>query len=258
MFKAIPMFSGSSGNSTYIKSGNDEILIDAGVSYKNIRLALERLETDISNIKAIFVTHEHSDHIKGLEVLAKNNPDIPIYINGNSLEEMSNLGYVYALNSACVKNPGDEVSIGSFHAFIFDTPHDSNGSVGYRFESTYGDTLGYATDIGNITQKIQDALLGCQSVVIESNHDISMLKSGPYPYILKKRILSDHGHLSNDACAEFLPELVDHGTKKIVLAHLSHENNTPDIAYRTSASHLTDAGFTPEDVKLTVAMRSIL
>ena len=112
--------------------------------------------------------------------------------------------------------------------------------------------------MGKITTEISSYLLGCKSVVIESNHDVKMLKNGPYPFILKKRILSDKGHLSNDDCASFLPKLVDAGAEKIILAHLSHENNTPELCYKTNAEALAEAGFTPNDVRLTIAMRSII
>lgn len=257
MFKAMPLFSGSSGNCVYIKYGDDEVLIDAGVSFKNIREALMKLGTDISNIKAVFVTHEHSDHVKGLEVMSKHKP-LPVYINEGSLSGM-NLSEDSALaRNVEIANAGSRISLGEMEVDVFETPHDSHGSVGYRFNFSDGTAFGYATDIGHITDDIKCGLFGCESVVFESNHDVNMLKNGPYPFILKKRILSDNGHLSNDACSLFLPQLVDKGTKKIVLAHLSHENNTPELCYKTSAQALTDAGYTPDDVKLTVAMRSIL
>ncbi len=258
MFKAIPMFSGSSGNSTYIKYGSTEILIDAGVSFKSIKLALQKLGTDISNISAVFVTHEHTDHIKGLEVFAKTLPNVPIFINDSSLDSLNESSYAHLICSAERKNPGDVVTLPGVTARSFKTPHDSFGSVCYRFDFDDGSSFGYATDIGKITPEIRGALYGCETVVLESNHDIQMLKNGHYPYILKKRILGDFGHLSNDACADFAAELVEHGTEKIILAHLSNDNNTPEAAYRTTASFLTEAGFTPEDVKLSVAMRSIL
>ncbi len=257
MVKITPLFSGSSGNCTYIRCGNTEFLVDAGVSYRNIKNALYKLETDITNIRAVFITHEHSDHIKGLEVLAKNNPLIPIYINAASFDLFDELKYLNAKNSAVIMDPGDSTEFEGITAHVYATPHDALGSVCYRFE--YGDvSIGYATDIGEITPDIRRALYGCINVVIESNHDIAMLKNGPYPYALKKRILSDRGHLSNDACAQFLPELVSHGTEKIILAHLSGENNTPKTAYRACAGALTEAGLTPEDVKLSIAMKSIL
>ncbi len=257
MFKAIPLFSGSSGNCVYVKYADEEILIDAGVSYKRICTALDSIGTSIQNIKAVLVTHEHSDHIHGLPVLSRHT-NIPIFINRKSasyydmsLDELFE-GHVK------IKDPGDSITFSGFEADVFATPHDSLGSCGYHFTFSDGSRFCLATDIGEITPEISAYMLGCKSVVIESNHDIKMLKNGPYPYILKKRILSDHGHLSNDACAAFLPKLVEMGTEKIVLAHLSNENNTPELAYKTNAEALAEAGFTPNDVKLTVAMREII
>ncbi len=257
MFKATPLFSGSSGNCVYVKYGDEEILIDAGVSFKRICLALEHIGTSINNIKAVLVTHEHTDHVSGLGVLSRHT-DIPIYINERSASyfEMP-LDELYS-GHAVVRNPNERIIFDGFEANVFATPHDSVGSVGYHFTFADKTRFALATDLGHLTDEITSYLLGCDKVVLESNHDIKMLKEGPYPFPLKKRILSDNGHLSNDACAEFVPKLVESGTKKIVLSHLSAENNTPGLAYETSALSLAEAGFTPDDVKLTVAMRSII
>lgn len=257
MFKATPLFSGSSGNCIYVKYGDEEILIDAGVSYKRICTALNSIGTDISKIKAVFVTHEHSDHIKALDVLSKHT-DAPIYINSKSAEFFGCDADELLCGHTVIANAGESITFNGFEANVFATPHDSMGSVGYHFTFSDGNRFALATDMGHLTEDIKKHLLGCKEVVIESNHDIKMLKNGPYPYNLKQRILSDNGHLSNGACADFLPYLVESGTKKIVLAHLSGENNTPSIAYQTSAEALAQAGFTPDDIKLTVAMKSII
>ena len=257
MFRAIPLFSGSSGNCIYVKYNDEEILIDAGVSYKRICSALNSIDSDISRIKAVLVTHEHSDHTKALDVLSKHT-NAPIYINSGS----ANTFYVPAdelfCSHAVMANPGEHITFNGFEANIFATPHDSEGSVGYHFTFSDGSRFALATDIGHLTDEIKSHLTGCGHVIIESNHDIKMLKNGSYPYPLKQRILSDNGHLSNISCADFLPHLVETGTKKIVLAHLSEENNTPSLAYQTSAEALAQAGFTPDDIKLTVAMKSII
>lgn len=253
MLKVFPLFSGSTGNCTYVKYGDDELLIDAGVSCKNINLALQKLGTDLSRIKAILVTHEHTDHIKGLDTLCKK-CNIPIYINKASFDTITSC---FAQN-CIIKNDGETFKVGKIKTSVFETPHDSFGSVGYRLTFEHGSSLGFATDIGHITQNVKDGLLGCTRVIIESNHDMQMLKNGPYPFYLKQRILSEKGHLSNDDCAHFLPELIDSGTKKIVLAHLSQENNTPDKAYLTNLKVLTDSGFSAQDVTLKVAMKSVL
>ena len=257
MFKAIPLFSGSSGNCVYLKYKDEEILIDSGVSFKRICSALDSIGTNIQNIKAVLTTHEHSDHVKGLPVPAKHT-DIPIFINRRSasfydlpLDELFE-------GHAKIKDPGDCIPFSGFEVNVFSTPHDSVGSCGYHFTFSDGSRFALATDMGMLTPEITSYLLGCKQVVIESNHDVKLLKNGPYPYILKKRILSDHGHLSNDDCAAFLPKLVEAGTEKIVLAHLSQENNTPELCYKTNAEALAEAGYTPNDVKLTIAMSSII
>ena len=205
----------------------------------------------------MLVTHEHSDHIKGLDVLSKHT-DIPIYINSKSAESFYCTHDELYCGHASIANPGDSITFDSFEVNIFATPHDSLGSAGYSFDFKGGERFGLATDIGHMTSEISSHLYGCSQVVLESNHDLDMLTKGPYPYLLKKRILSDNGHLSNTACAQFVPSLVERGTKKIVLAHLSEENNTPSLAYQTSAEALAQAGFTPDDIKLTVAMKSII
>ncbi len=257
MIKILPLFSGSSGNCVYVNHDGEEILIDAGVSCKRISTALESVGTSLDNIKAVLVTHEHTDHIKGLDVICKRR-NIPVYINRRSASSFDMPLDELFSGRAKIADAGDTLTFNSFEVNIFSTPHDSIGSCGYHFTFGDGTRFALATDLGIVTSEIKAYLLGCKSVIIESNHDLKMLKDGTYPYILKKRILSDHGHLSNEACAKFVPFLVEKGAKKIVLAHLSQENNTPSLAYKTSAESLADAGFTPSDVKLTVAMRSII
>ncbi len=257
MFRAIPLFSGSSGNCVFIQHNDEEILVDAGVSYKRICAALNSVGSDISRIKALLVTHEHSDHIKALDVLSKHT-DVPIYINSKSAKAFFCPEDELFCGHAVIAEPGETVTFDGLEVNIFPTPHDSMGSVGYHFSFSDGKRFALATDIGHMTGDILQYLTGCKEIVLESNHDIKMLNNGPYPYLLKKRILSDRGHLSNEACAEIVPRLVENGTKKIILAHLSEENNTPSLAYQTSAEALASAGFTPDDIKLTVAMKSII
>ena len=258
MFNVIPLFSGSAGNCTYIKYGDDEILVDAGVSCKAIRTALQSIGTDIDKIKGIFITHEHTDHIKGLEMITKRF-GVPVYINGDSLSYIENQmqGSTVAQFSE-IRNAGDSADVGEIHADIFKTRHDAFGSVGYRFTFSDGASFGYATYIGYITKGIASSLFGCETVVLESNHDIAMLKNGPYPFHLKERILSHKGHLSNTDCAAFLPHLYRNGTKKVILAHLSEHNNTPHLAYGTSLDALSESEIDMTEFKLTVARKSII
>lgn len=258
MFKVVPLFSSSSGNSVYVKYGDDEILIDAGASCKMIEEALNIIGSSLMNIKAVFVTHEHSDHVRGLEAICKKY-NIPVYIDKNALDGIAKIEMREAVKRCAeLCSAGDTVNVGEICANIFKTPHDACSSVGYRFNFSDGSAFGYATDIGYITRGIASNLFGCDTVVLESNHDTQMLVKGPYPYYLKQRILSDKGHLSNEACSEFVPHLYSRGTKKVILAHLSEHNNTPELAYNTSVSAAEKAGISRKELEIKVAMKSIL
>ena len=224
----ISLYSGSKGNCTYFKCGDDEILIDAGRSFRALTTALNSIGGNIERIKAIFITHEHSDHISALEMLSKK-INIPIHITEDSAKKLISTTS-YAKNNIICHSPLYEEQIGGILVRSFPTPHDSDMSVGYTITLPDGKKIGYATDIGHITPTIRENLLGSAAVVLESNHDINMLRDGPYPAWLKVRIESAIGHLSNRDCAAFIPELIASGTKDIMLAHLSGENNTPDIA----------------------------
>lgn len=231
-----------------MRVGDTAILIDAGRNAKALRLALAEIGEDIGNINAIFITHEHSDHISALDVVAKKN-DIPIYVTRQSAQKFAADSPVRSRLVECDVLFSED--IGELHVSSFPTSHDSLMSVGYKIEFTDVDgihSIGYATDTGYVSENIRSALLGCEAVVIECNHDIDMLMRGPYPYELKRRVASNKGHLSNDACAEFALELVQNGTRAILLAHLSRENNEPSIAFDTVGSAIS--GF---DVNLCVA-----
>lgn len=240
MIKCVPLFSGSSGNSTYISCDGEQFLVDAGVSCKALEEALKGIGTSFFDIRGIFVTHEHSDHIKGLEIISKKY-GIPVYMNTNSAKYIyctdgfDNLrkALILADHTECIKTENAKFD-------IFRTPHDSWGSVCYRVTDASGDAFGLATDIGYVTKGIGSALLGCRQVVIESNHDVDMLRGGPYPIYLQNRILSNTGHLSNADCARFLPYLAESGAEKIFLAHLSKENNHPALALECAKNALKE------------------
>ncbi len=236
----VSLYSGSKGNCTYIRCGEDEILIDAGRSLRALMSALSSIGGDIARIKAIFITHEHSDHVSALEMLSKKYR-IPIHITEDSAKKvLATTTYVKG-NLVC-HPPLYTETVGGLTVRSFPTPHDSDMSVGYTIELPSGEKIGYATDIGCITDTIRENLLGSSAVVLESNHDVRMLRDGPYPAWLKVRIGSNHGHLSNADCAAFLPELIAGGTKDILLAHLSEENNTP-LAALTCAKCACCDGF---------------
>lgn len=224
----ISLYSGSKGNCTYIRAGSDEILIDAGRSLRALSSALNSIGSDLSRIKAIFITHEHSDHTSALEMLSKKYR-IPVHITETSAKKVLATTRYAAQNLVC-HSPLYEVEVGELKIRSFPTPHDSDMSVGYTVSMPDGEKIGYATDIGHITSEIRENLLGSSAVVLESNHDADMLRDGPYPAWLKMRIGSPRGHLSNSDCAAFLPELAASGTRDVLLAHLSAENNTPSAA----------------------------
>jgi phosphoribosyl 1,2-cyclic phosphodiesterase len=222
--------------------GDTRILIDAGISMRAIDTELKKAGSALADIDAIFITHEHSDHVRGLPIITKHS-GIPVHVNTLSAP------YVKCEEKNIVRHSDVfECSVGDFDVTAFHTPHDSNGSVGYIIK-TYGHTLGIATDLGHMPYYITQLLAGCDDVILESNHDISLLENGPYPIYLKERIMSDYGHLSNDVCAECAAEIASNGVKAILLAHLSDENNRPQIALNRVAAELARKRITKTAVK---------
>lgn len=252
MIDVYTLFSGSTGNSIYVKNGSTEILIDAGRSCGAIEKALSCFGSGLKNISAIFVTHEHSDHTGGLEVISKKF-QIPVYMTAPSYDNYVR-GGSYLQRMAKRMDVEFSVTIGSLSVTSFPVPHDSAQNVGYIISSC-DDTFGIATDIGHLTEVIADNLCLCKRVIVEANHDTNMVKTGPYPQFLKDRILSQSGHLSNDKCAEFCAYLCDHGVREITLAHLSQENNLPGLAFDTVKNQLCACGF--ESVPLKIAFADI-
>lgn len=234
-FTVCSLFSGSSGNCLYVKAGNTEILIDAGVCARSIEQALKEVGSDLCHIDAILITHEHSDHVKGLSVLCKHR-NIPVHITKPSAEQIPMNPPL--CDCAVLHEPEYQMQIGEIQITSVPAPHDSVCCVGFRLE--YGGcAIAVATDLGRVTKQIVSAFLGVEGIVLESNHDVGMLLENPhYPPFLKERILSGGGHLSNDFSSRFLAYLAEHGTKYALLAHLSKENNTPALAVKTLKEHL--------------------
>ena len=221
------LFSSSKGNSCLVKNGADLFLIDAGVSAKRIRAAMQSCGFAPEQLRAIFITHEHSDHIGGLDTLCKQ-VGVPVYIPSPCYEYIRHKA-PSAEPFLRVNDPGNVVELSQTRVLAVQTPHDACGSVGFRIDLS-GEIMAYFTDIGHLSQKVVSAMSGCARVVIESNHDLSMLWNGGYPELLKQRIAGEYGHLSNESCAKLLAHLPDYGTKRVLLAHLSEENNTPGLA----------------------------
>jgi len=254
MINFYTFYSGSRGNCAFISDGDTNILIDAGVSASRIVNSLKDIGTSPEEIDAILVTHEHSDHVSGLKVFC-DKFSVPVYLNENTANKLISSGsvserYVRTIDS------GSTFTIRSAGVRSFRTPHDSAESLGYALFMD-DKKFGIATDTGCITKTMLSALANCEAVIIESNHDVEMLKNGRYPYVLKKRILSDNGHLSNENCAWLATQLAMWGTKRIALGHLSENNNTPEKAYAASEKMLSENGFKiGTDVKLLVAEKS--
>ncbi|MEA4934662.1 MAG: MBL fold metallo-hydrolase [Lawsonibacter sp.] len=248
--------SGSSGNAALVSCGSTHILLDAGISARRITSGLKALDVDPTALTAILVTHEHHDHISGLAVLSKK-IRVPVVSSGPTCGQLCDkVPFVDDLVRR--QQPGAGVQLGELWVESFSTSHDAAGSVGYSIVGD-GCRMVLATDLGCITQEVRQAVRGCDLLVCETNHDEEWVKSGPYPYYLKARILGDRGHLSNEAGAELAALAVEAGARTVVLAHLSAENNTPAHAREVVCRRLRAMGADPEqDLSLSVAPRGDL
>lgn len=237
--KLYSLCSSSKGNCTYIGDGKTGILIDAGFGIRNYRNSMRLAGLDPDGIKAIFLTHEHSDHISGLKNITSNY-DVPVYGSRGTLEQ------VLIKEAVCSKTKLYEINhcvaeIEDFQVQAFHTPHDSAESLGYSVFAGYK-KISVCTDIGTVTDEVSENLLGSTYILLESNYDKEMLVTGSYPYFLKERVSSDSGHLSNDDCAELMGKLIENGTEHFMLGHLSIENNMPQLALQTSVGHMACRG----------------
>jgi phosphoribosyl 1,2-cyclic phosphodiesterase len=231
MTKFCSLYSGSSGNCLFICNGETKILIDAGLSGKKIKTALHSIGENASELSAIVITHEHSDHIKGAGILSREF-GIPIYSNEGTWGKMdSAIGNVEERNRVCFKT-NIEFEIGNIGVKAFSVPHDASDPVGFNFFAE-NKKITTATDIGHVNDDLLECLSGSDLLLIESNHDVEMLKMGRYPWELKKRVMGDRGHLSNETAGNIIAHIVKKGTTKFLLGHLSGENNFPELAYET-------------------------
>ena len=241
--------SGSQGNCLLLSDGGTHILVDAGISTRRIKTGLAQLELSMDELDGILITHEHTDHISGLATLIKHHT-VPLYASPGTARQ---LAYRIAGIESLLRpvEPGTVFSVGDCRVTVFRTSHDAAQSMDYRIDGS--GSVGILTDTGYVTPEAEAALAGVDTLVLESNHDVEWLRSGPYPYSLKARILGDEGHLSNDAAAEFAARMARCGTRCIVLAHLSRENNTPQRAWDTVQRRLNTV---EAEVLLEVAPRS--
>lgn len=230
--------SGSSGNCLLLSEGSTNILIDAGLSLRRLSAALAQTDHSVRELGGVLITHEHSDHIMGLKSLLKA-ADAPIYAPRTVAARLRGM-LPEAEERLRVIPVGERFALGELTLLAFHTSHDTDESVGYRAEGE--GVFALATDTGCVTEEIRSGLLGADTVLIESNHDEERLRFGPYPVYLKRRILSERGHLSNACCAALAAELAAAGTKRIILGHLSRENNTPELALAASGAALAGTG----------------
>lgn len=248
----LSLISGSSGNATLIKENNITILTDCGMSGKKLEQTLNSLDMSCTHINAILLTHEHIDHTKGAGIISRRF-NIPIYATYGTFKN-ADLGKIDSENIHIISAKND-FEIGGIGVKPFRLTHDAAEPVGYSFFAG-NKKMSIATDIGQMTNEIFEAVSGSDEIILESNHDPDMLMYGGYPISLKRRIAGRLGHLSNTDAAKTALRLLEHGTKKIMLGHLSSENNTPDIAYQTTKNELLAAGAKiGKDIFLSVANR---
>ncbi|MCQ2501386.1 MAG: MBL fold metallo-hydrolase [Lachnospiraceae bacterium] len=255
--KLCSIASGSSGNCIFAGSENTGVLIDAGISGKRIEAGLNSIDRKTAEIDAIFVTHEHIDHIAGIGVLARKH-GIPIYTTEGTYQRILSTKSVGKIPEGLFRPVAadQDVRIGDITVHPFSISHDAADPVGYRVE-TERKKAAIATDLGYYNEYITSQLQNLDALLLESNHDVRMLEVGSYPYHLKQRILGNRGHLSNETAGRLLCEVLHDNLKHIVLGHLSKENNYPSLAYETVCSEVTmgDNPWKSADFHITVAKR---
>lgn len=249
------LFSGSSGNAAYLETDTGAILIDCGMSCKQILDSLMGARLEPSRLRAVVITHEHSDHIRGVGPMARK-LGLTVCATEGTWEGMERTVGAIPAHQRMRINPGESFFLAGMEVASFAIPHDANEPVGYRFFLPRT-SIAVATDLGHFAPGVQAAVSGAELVLLESNHDPERLRQNPhYPATLKNRILGKKGHLSNESGAQAAVQLASSGTKHLLLGHLSSENNDPDLAYRTSHAALTSAGaVVGRDVTLQVAGR---
>ena len=247
MLKLIPLFSSSKGNCIYIESDCFRALVDIGVSCKRVTEALTKINVSPESLNAIFITHEHSDHISGLRVFLKKYP-IPVFATNGTFRGIKDIPQ----NLIHPFTPNCEIQMEDITIFPFSIPHDANEPCGYTFFNKT-EKVTVATDLGHINIDLLNIMEKSNTILLESNHDVNMLRTGKYPYSLKQRIIGNFGHLSNATSAKTVEYLIKKGTKNFILAHLSEENNFPDLALETVKSQLKIGNIDLTDISIQVA-----
>lgn len=231
MFKYCSLYSSSSGNSFFVQSDSTKIIIDAGVSLKKITTALEEININGEDINAILVTHDHIDHTKSISTLS-NKYNIPVYANKKTWEAIPEIASKIPECNKKLFTILETFSVGDIKILPFHTPHDAADPCGFNLYNS-NKKISIATDIGYVSEELLNHLKESSCILLESNYDPEILKCSRYPYMLKQRISSNRGHLSNISAAKTLSELYKSGLEKALLIHLSKENNFPELAYET-------------------------
>lgn len=247
-FRLTVLGSGSSGNASFVAAGSTRVLVDAGFSCRDLTRRLEQIGESPDGLDAVVVTHEHQDHIKGLRVLCKKHR-LPVFTTQASWEA-SRLAGREEFPEVVYFEPGRNFEVGDLRFDPFRVPHDSVECVAFRVEGE-GVVLGHVTDLGQVTHLVRERLRDCDALVLESNHDVEMLRWGPYPWSLKQRISGEGGHLSNDAAARVLDEVWSERCRFVYLAHMSDKNNHPEIAALTAKAALGEDRSRTTSVRLT-------
>ena len=258
--RMVSIASGSSGNCIYIGSDSTHILVDAGISNKRIEQGLNEIGVKGEELNGILITHEHSDHIKGLGVLSRKY-GIPVYSTKETLDELGSMKSMGSYPEGIFHPICHDVDffVGDLEIKPFKIDHDAANPVAYRIQNGKK-SVAVATDMGHYSQYIIDHLQGLDAILLEANHDVKMLEAGPYPYYLKRRILGDYGHLSNENAGRLLSCILHDKLQHIFLGHLSKENNYEELAYETVRLEITE-GDTPYgagDFPITVAKRDAM
>lgn len=250
MIKLIPLFSSSKGNCTYIETDTTSLLVDVGITCKRLVTKMSEMQINPETIEAILITHEHSDHIKGIKVFA-NKYKIPVYATQKTWDFIGD-SLTLPENQKRTFVPNYFFNIGNIKVQPFNIPHDAVDPCGFSFYHNQ-EKVTVATDLGCINEYLISNMLKSNSILLESNHDLNMLKTGPYPWSLKQRISGNFGHLSNVTSAQVVEILAKNGTKNFILGHLSEENNFPELAKETIFSHLKINNINVNNLNIEVA-----
>lgn len=252
MLNFCSLYSGSSGNSLFVETENTKILIDAGMSCKKIEEGLQSIEVEPSSINAILVTHEHSDHVKGIGTLSKKF-NIPVFSTKETFDAMPTQTEKLSEKNINFFNPNEKFNINDLEILPFSIPHDAANPCGFNISKDNNNQISIATDIGHMTKSIVDTIEGSKFILLESNYDTEVLRCCAYPYKLKTRIASDTGHLSNTMAGKTISYLLKNGNlATAMLGHLSKESNFPELAYKSVIDEIISNN---SNINLSVASR---